>query len=58
MIVSFSIFTFIYALFYAVILISKIDVNYVKDIISLNIQNFQYDDMELNDAEEINSDDN
>lgn len=58
MIVSFSIFTFIYALFYAVILISKIDVNYVKDIISLNIQNFQHDDMELNDAEEINSDDN
>ncbi len=58
MIVSFSIFTFIYALFYAVIFISNIDLNYVKDIISLNIQNFQHDDMESNDAEEINSDDN
>ncbi len=38
MVIIFSVFSFIYAIFYVVILASKVDINYVEDIISLNIQ--------------------
>jgi hypothetical protein len=55
MIILFSIFSFIYALFYAIIIISNANINYVKDVISLNIQKFKNDDIKL-DYEEIKLD--
>ncbi len=53
MIVIFSAFSFIYAIFYVIIIASKVDINYVEDIISLNIQKFQQWDMSL-DQEDFN----
>jgi hypothetical protein len=38
MIITFSICSFIYALFYAIIIISNTKIDYVEDIVSLNIQ--------------------
>lgn len=57
MIIVFSVFSFIYALFYATIIISNANINYVKDIISLNIQKLKNDDINL-DYEDIQLDDN
>jgi hypothetical protein len=34
----FSVCSFIYALFYAIIMISNMKIDYVEDIVSLNIQ--------------------
>ncbi len=41
MVIVFSICSFIYALFYIIIMLFKIDINYVEDILSLNIQKFK-----------------
>ena len=57
MLIAFSIFSFIYALFYAIIIISNANINYVKDVISLNIQKFKNDDINL-DYQEVEFDDN
>ena len=57
MLIAFSIFSFIYALFYAIIIISNANINYVKDVISLNIQKFKNEDINL-DYEEVEFDDN
>ena len=38
MIIMFSVCSFIYALFYAIIMISNTKIDYVEDIVSLNIQ--------------------
>lgn len=57
MLIAFSIFSFIYALFYAIIIISNANINYVKDVISLNIQKFNNDDINL-DYQEVEFDDN
>lgn len=57
MLIVFSIFSFIYALFYAIIIISNANINYVKDVISLNIQKFKNDDINL-DYQEVEFDDN
>ncbi len=53
MVIIFSVFSFIYAIFYVIIIASKVDINYVEDIISLNIQKFQQWDMSL-DQEDFN----
>ena len=47
MIITFSIFSFIYALFYVVIIISKANIDYVEDIISLNVQKLKDKDLVL-----------
>ena len=47
MLIVFSILSFAYALFYAIILISKIDINYVEDVISLNIQKIKGTDIKV-----------
>ena len=57
MLIAFSIFSFIYALFYAIIIISNANINYVKDVISLNIQKLKNDDINL-DYQEVEFDDN
>ena len=41
MVIVFSICSFIYAAFYGVIMASDININYVEDILSLNIQKFK-----------------
>ena len=46
MIITFSILSFIYALFYAIIMFSKANINYVEDIISLNVQKLKNKDVE------------
>ena len=38
MIIIFSVCSFVYALFYAIIMISNMKIDYVEDIVSLNIQ--------------------
>ena len=54
MIITFSILSFIYALFYAIIMFSKANINYVEDIISLNVQKLKNKDVELSQqVEEI-----
>ena len=57
MLIVFSVFSFIYALFYAILIISNANINYVKDVISLNIQKFKNDDINL-DYQEVEFDDN
>ena len=52
MIIAFSVLSFVYALFYGIVIISDADINYVEDIISLNIQKFRDSDKKL-DQEEI-----
>ena len=47
MLIVFSILSFAYALFYVIILISKIDINYVEDVISLNIQKIKGTDIKV-----------
>ena len=47
MVITFSIFSFIYALFYAIIMLSNQNINYVKDIVSLNIQKIKDSAMDL-----------
>ena len=47
MVITFSILSFIYALFYVVIIISKADIDYVEDIISLNVQKLKNKDIVL-----------
>ena len=38
MLIIFSVCSFVYALFYMIIMISDVKINYIEDIISLNIQ--------------------
>ena len=52
MIIVFSIISFVYALFYAVIIISKTNIDYVEDIISLNVQKLKNNDVKLEQWEE------
>ncbi len=47
MIIIFSVISFIYAIFYAVVFVLKVNINYVWDIISLNIQKFQQWDVNI-----------
>lgn len=61
MLIMFSIFSFIYALFYAFIMFWSVKFNYMEDIVSLNIQkikeNWEWlDDAEKNDIEVIKKD--
>ena len=54
MIILFSILSFFYALFYLMIIISKTDIDYVEDVISLNLQNFKNDEVVLDqEGEEV-----
>ena len=38
MLIIFSVCSFVYALFYMIIMVSDVKINYIEDIISLNIQ--------------------
>jgi hypothetical protein len=48
MVITLSVCSFVYALFYAIIMISNTNVNYIEDIVSLNIQKLKETDFELN----------
>ena len=52
MLVVFSICSFIYAIFYTVVVVSNMDIKYIEDIVSLNIHKIK--DSNLNSEEESN----
>ena len=52
MLVVFSICSFIYAIFYTVVVMSNMDIKYIEDIVSLNIHKIK--DSNLNSEEESN----
>ena len=47
MVILFSILSFVYALFYIIVMISSLSINYVEDIVSLNIQKIKESGLNL-----------
>ena len=47
MLILFSIISFVYALFYIIVMISSFSINYVEDIVSLNIQKIKESGLNL-----------